>query len=369
MITVSDDIPGVAASLLVQGAVVSHTNFTGDGEPQLHPAVQEFFDALPIAQRETFIGYCAESALVSDQLYGLDAQRGDGRPGTLDEALTHFAGAAIVARKIRPTAIPSTVRRPRSAAPVPHCSTTSASTSSMTGDAEFAALSAAGWQPGRDAGDAAMLAVLRTVPLGPWQLFAAAESALREFHGLRVPAFGPCRDVAPTGCVVDPMEARQASRPFNGIAEVLGVRLFPFGRTDADARLGVDELGRLFTADHGGARLLGETVHDGLTALAEDGASIRLTARHRVWNLDDRGLGAGDPIRAGARAVLVAVYVLHAHGAFSAREVRLPVTSLRGIGVLVLDQLFPLRAGRLEDGADQLAADMAAAVEATGLRP
>ncbi|MGH8917518.1 MAG: SUKH-3 domain-containing protein [Actinomycetes bacterium] len=239
----------------------------------------------------------------------------------------------------------------------------------MTGDAEFAALIAAGWQPGRNAGDAAMLAVLKTVPLGPWQLFPAAESALREFHGLRVPAFGPGRDVAPTGCVVDPMVARHASRPFNGIAEVLGVRLFPFGRTDADAHLGVDELGRLFAVDHGGARLLGETVHDGLVALAEGSASIRLTARHRVWDLDDRGLGAGDPIRAGARAVLLAVYVLHAHGAFSAREVRLRVTTLRGIGVLALDRLFPLRAGRLEDGADPLAADMAAAVEAAGLRP
>ncbi|MET3985389.1 YwqJ-related putative deaminase [Streptomyces sp. PvR034] len=98
----SDGIPGVAASLLVQGAVVSHTNLSGDGEPHLHPAVQAFFDALPVAQREPFIGYCAESALVSDQLYALDAQRGDGRTTTLDEALPHFAGAAIVARKIRP---------------------------------------------------------------------------------------------------------------------------------------------------------------------------------------------------------------------------------------------------------------------------
>ncbi|MFD7028272.1 YwqJ-related putative deaminase [Streptomyces sp. NPDC059917] len=98
----SDGIPGVAASLLVRGAVVSHTNLSGDGEPQLHPAVQGFFDALPAAQREPFIGYCAESALVSDQLYALDAERADGRTGTLDEALAHFAGAAIVARKIRP---------------------------------------------------------------------------------------------------------------------------------------------------------------------------------------------------------------------------------------------------------------------------
>lgn len=98
----SELIPGVAASLLVRGAVYSHTSLGGDGEPRLHPAVQGFFDALPVVQREPFIGYCAESALVSDQFYALDQQRGDGRSTGLDEALPHFAGAALVARKIRP---------------------------------------------------------------------------------------------------------------------------------------------------------------------------------------------------------------------------------------------------------------------------
>jgi hypothetical protein len=64
----SDVVPGVASSLLVQGSVVSHTNLSGDGVPELHPAVQEFFDRLPVELREPFLGYCAESALVSDQL-------------------------------------------------------------------------------------------------------------------------------------------------------------------------------------------------------------------------------------------------------------------------------------------------------------
>lgn len=98
----SDGLPGVAASLLVQNTVLSHTSLSGDGEPRLHPAVQEFFDALPTSQREPFIGYCAESALVSDQFYALDQQRTDGRHTRLDEAAAHFTGAAIVARKIRP---------------------------------------------------------------------------------------------------------------------------------------------------------------------------------------------------------------------------------------------------------------------------
>ncbi|MCB5179668.1 YwqJ-related putative deaminase [Streptomyces antimicrobicus] len=102
----SDLVPGTAASLLIQGTIISHTNLAGDGEPHLHPAVREFFDALPPALREPFLGYCAESALISDQLYALDEQRGDGGATTLHEAAPHFAGAAIVARKIRPEGDP-----------------------------------------------------------------------------------------------------------------------------------------------------------------------------------------------------------------------------------------------------------------------
>ncbi|WSF16870.1 YwqJ-related putative deaminase [Streptomyces sp. NBC_01353] len=97
----SDVIPGTASSLLVQGTITSHTDLAGDGEPRLHVAVQEFFDALPPSLREPFLGYCAESALISDQLYALDARRPDGGTTTLDEALPHFTGAALVSRKIR----------------------------------------------------------------------------------------------------------------------------------------------------------------------------------------------------------------------------------------------------------------------------
>ncbi|MEV8389786.1 MULTISPECIES: YwqJ-related putative deaminase [unclassified Streptomyces] len=97
----SDLVPGVAASLLVHGQIFSHTNLGGDDQPDLHPAVLEFFDALPVEQREPFIGYCAESALVSDQLWGLDRRRTDGGTTTLEDAATHFTSAALVAQKIR----------------------------------------------------------------------------------------------------------------------------------------------------------------------------------------------------------------------------------------------------------------------------
>ncbi|MEU4199409.1 YwqJ-related putative deaminase [Streptomyces sp. NPDC026294] len=94
-------VPGTASSLLVQGKVYSHTNLSGDGEPNLHPAVQEFFDGLPVEMREPFLGYCAESALISDQLWGIDAERPGQPPVSLAEALPYFTGAAMVSKMIR----------------------------------------------------------------------------------------------------------------------------------------------------------------------------------------------------------------------------------------------------------------------------
>lgn len=99
--TLSDLVPGVAASLLVNGQIFSQTSFGGEGRPDLHHAVRDFFDALPAERREYFVGHCAESALVSDQLWGLDRQRVGGGMTTLDEAASHFAGAVLVAKKIR----------------------------------------------------------------------------------------------------------------------------------------------------------------------------------------------------------------------------------------------------------------------------
>ncbi|WFB07101.1 hypothetical protein LRS74_08590 [Streptomyces sp. LX-29] len=97
----SDTAFGVAASLLVQGTIHSQTNLVGEGTPDLHPAVREFFDALPVALREPFLGYCAESALVSDQLWGLDEARADGGHTTLAEAVPHFVGAVSISKLIR----------------------------------------------------------------------------------------------------------------------------------------------------------------------------------------------------------------------------------------------------------------------------
>ncbi|MEV3857065.1 YwqJ-related putative deaminase [Streptomyces sp. NPDC050095] len=101
-----EHIPMTAASLLVSGKIFSQTDLDPDTDPDLHPAVAAFLKELPAAQREPFMGYCAESALISDQLWGLDQERQDGGPTTLDEAAAHFAGAALVSRKIRPAGDP-----------------------------------------------------------------------------------------------------------------------------------------------------------------------------------------------------------------------------------------------------------------------
>ncbi|AJF67868.1 SUKH-3 domain-containing protein [Streptomyces vietnamensis] len=227
-------------------------------------------------------------------------------------------------------------------------------------------LTEAGWRPGRDAGDAAMLAVLVTVTVGA-ELFPAAERAVREFHGLTVlPAPTGGREVVAVGSAVDPREARHDVPSLNRLAGSLGVRLFPFGRTDTDAPLAVDEHGRLLMLGPGGPWLLGETVHDGLTALAYGLAPVRLRPPRLRFPLP--ALSGEGGLGAAVRAALVAVYVLHSTGVYSARALHLRATTLRGIGVVAVDEEFPLPPGPLESGADPLTAAMTARLDAVGAR-
>ncbi|MFF2014295.1 YwqJ-related putative deaminase [Streptomyces sp. NPDC058195] len=91
----------MASSLLIGGQVVSHTSLIGEGTPRLHPAVTSFVASLPADVRKPFTGRCAESALVSDQLWSLDSTRGDDRTTTLAEAGPHFAGSIVLSKMIR----------------------------------------------------------------------------------------------------------------------------------------------------------------------------------------------------------------------------------------------------------------------------
>ncbi|MFE1766186.1 YwqJ-related putative deaminase [Streptomyces angustmyceticus] len=81
--------------------VLSQTNLAGSGAPNLHPAVDRFLRFLPVQLREPFMGYCAESALVSDQLWRLDEERPGGSHVTLESAAPHFTNAVILSRLIR----------------------------------------------------------------------------------------------------------------------------------------------------------------------------------------------------------------------------------------------------------------------------
>ncbi|MFH8520711.1 toxin-antitoxin system YwqK family antitoxin [Streptomyces gelaticus] len=80
----SEQFPAVASSLLIGGQVVSHTGLVGEGTAHLHPAIWSFAESLPAGVRKPFTGRCAESALVSDQLWALDSARSDGRMTSLD---------------------------------------------------------------------------------------------------------------------------------------------------------------------------------------------------------------------------------------------------------------------------------------------
>ncbi|MGW2087446.1 YwqJ-related putative deaminase [Streptomyces sp. NPDC001880] len=97
----SEHFPAVASSLLIGGKIFSHTSLTGKGPLRLHPAIRSFIDILPSDVRKSFTGRCAESALLSDQLWALDSARSDGRTTTLGEAAPHFTESAIISKMIR----------------------------------------------------------------------------------------------------------------------------------------------------------------------------------------------------------------------------------------------------------------------------
>ncbi|MFB7761755.1 YwqJ-related putative deaminase [Streptomyces xiamenensis] len=101
--SLSSDGPRVASSLLIDGTVLSQTNMWGEGAPTLHPSVRSFLADLPQYDKEPFAGLCAESALISDQFWRLEENRGNNGepPISFDGAQPHFLGAFITSRQIR----------------------------------------------------------------------------------------------------------------------------------------------------------------------------------------------------------------------------------------------------------------------------
>lgn len=97
-------LPAVAAALSIRDEVLTCTGQKGEQAPVLHPIVQEFLDALPVAQRERFTGRCPEAVLVSRHLTAVDDSRGkraSRRPLTQSEARKSLRGAKLTARRIR----------------------------------------------------------------------------------------------------------------------------------------------------------------------------------------------------------------------------------------------------------------------------
>jgi len=97
-------LPAVAAALSIRDEVLTCTGQKSEQPPVLHPVVQEFLDALPIAQRERFTGRCPEAVLVSRHLAAVDDKRGkraSRHPLTQAEARKSLRGAKLTARRIR----------------------------------------------------------------------------------------------------------------------------------------------------------------------------------------------------------------------------------------------------------------------------
>jgi len=97
-------LPAVAAALSIRDEVLTCTGAKGEQTPALHPIVQDFLDALPVAQRERFTGRCPEAVLISRRLAAVEAgrsKRASRRPLTQGEARKALRGAKLTARRIR----------------------------------------------------------------------------------------------------------------------------------------------------------------------------------------------------------------------------------------------------------------------------
>ncbi|WP_328688647.1 SUKH-3 domain-containing protein [Streptomyces caniferus] len=231
-------------------------------------------------------------------------------------------------------------------------------------------LHAAGWKSGRDAGNDGMLAILETISTvaqsspGQWVLFPAAEQSIREFHGLTFRPNVPGRRVAATGCTVDPRLGRYTHHTLAELGEALGLKLFPFGRTDSDALLAVDERARLFSVDHSGPWFLGPSPTEGITALLDGSRPERVVDESREWTLPPTA--GEDAVADAVKTTMVLVSILNRHSVLSTETLRLRVREKGGFGSDPLDLEFPVRDGALDDIALRVTMDLRARLQAAG---
>ncbi|MFR9673455.1 YwqJ-related putative deaminase [Streptomyces sp. TR06-5] len=97
-------LPAVAGALSVRGTTLTGTGSRTDVRPELHPLVEEFLDALPVADRERHAGRCPEPLLLSRYLTSAEEARSGrkaGRPFTASDARKALKHARLTTRHLR----------------------------------------------------------------------------------------------------------------------------------------------------------------------------------------------------------------------------------------------------------------------------
>ncbi|GAB2598191.1 YwqJ-related putative deaminase [Streptomyces capparidis] len=97
-------LPATAAALSVRGTTYTCAGTRSEQPPKLHPLVRDFFDALPVTQRERFTGRCPEAVLLSQYLATVEAnrsKRASRKPLSHGEAKRALKHAKLTTRRIR----------------------------------------------------------------------------------------------------------------------------------------------------------------------------------------------------------------------------------------------------------------------------
>ncbi|MFE2555943.1 SUKH-3 domain-containing protein [Streptomyces sp. NPDC059352] len=144
----------------------------------------------------------------------------------------------------------------------------------MTGDEVEAALTEAGWSPGRDIGER-LPGLLRFVTERfadeghPVEPFRAARDFVREFGGLRLVIPG----TPPDAIGLTPHWIyEESAEDVAELAANLGRRLFPVGYEEFDGGMVlVDETGRFFLLHHTGPYCVGQNPYEAIGGLLRGG--------------------------------------------------------------------------------------------------
>ena len=128
-------------------------------------------------------------------------------------------------------------------------------------------LSAAGWTPGRDVREQVAVWKDALSSQGGFEIFPAAERALREFGGLKVQQEGPGVTCYRTPFAIDPTLGGKCKKLLIHYGDFLGAELYPIGaKFGEDTLLVVASDSRVFAIGEG-VWLVGLGIVDALDAL------------------------------------------------------------------------------------------------------